>query len=104
MNIKQAISKLSSALQWAKQSYTDKAGLEQVKYWLDGDIDSTAISLLDPHSGGSVCIQGKPYILSIRKAGSEYTDSRGYKQQRKSHSVELRPNTRVYSDVAGLID
>ena len=105
MNMKQAIAKLSDALQFVKQTYTDKNGVDRVKYWLDGSIDNASIAILEPFAGEDCTIGNLPYILTIRKAGSEYKDSRtGYMKQRKDNSVELIPNTREYIAKDSLLD
>lgn len=103
MNIEKAISSIASTLQWAILTYTDKSGASQTKYWLDGAIDDKTVSTLEPFAGSSLSLNGKPYILRIRKAGTEYRDSKGYMQTRNSHSIELQPNTRQYADVASML-
>ena len=105
MNMKQAIAKLSDALQFVKQPYTDKDGNKKIKYWLDGNIDSQAVDLLAPFEGEECSIGSKPYILRITRAGSEYKDNRtGYMKQRKSNSIQLVPNTREYVAKDSLLD
>tara|TARA_Y100000592_G_scaffold45720_1_gene72651 strand:+ start:416 stop:736 length:321 start_codon:yes stop_codon:yes gene_type:complete len=90
-----------SPTRWVKATFKLN-GQDTFKYWLD-NVTEQAIRLLQPFAGKEVQLKTGAYIVSVRLAGSQYTDKNGNLVPRKSTSIELRPSNREYvTDVSSM--
>jgi hypothetical protein len=86
---------------WSELTYTDKQNISRTKYWLTGAITDEDAHATHAFHGTSVTLFKSQFIVNVRLAGSTYLNkSTGLMQPRKTHSIELRPDTRKYVDLS----